>query len=129
MAILKVERLESKNFLVALINIITGFWAFADISYTFDPQSVFAIGMPVEAKVLLLVNILNPTLKTLEKFKAGALNWRDYLHSRNFRTNAISVVVVLIGLFVDQSTAAVAGVTLLNFWNVISHVNDDRDKQ
>lgn len=127
MAILKVERLESKNFLVALINIITGFWAFVDISYTFDPQSVFAIGMPVEAKVLLMVNVLNPTLKTLEKFKAGTLNWKDYLRSRNFRTNVISAAVVLIGVFVEQSTAAVIGVTLLNFWNVISHVNDDRN--
>lgn len=127
MAIFKIERLESKNFLVALINIITGFWAFVDISYTFDPQSVFAIGMPVEAKVLLLVNVLNPTLKTLEKFKAGTLNWKDYLRSRNFRTNVISAAVVLIGVFVEQPTAAVIGVTLLNFWNVISHVNDDRN--
>lgn len=129
MAILKIERLQSKNFLIGLINIVTGLWAFSDISYSFEPGAVFAVGMPIEAKVLLIVNILNPTLKTIEKYKGGTLNWRGYLRSRNFRTNVVSALVVLLGLFWEQTSAAVIGATLLNVWNVISHINDDGIKQ
>lgn len=120
------SRFNSQNFFIAVSNILVGFWAFNDIAYTFDVSAFFQGGVTIESKVLIILNLLNPVFKTIAKFQNKELVWKDFLKSRNFRTNAASALVLVLGIWLNADWAGLITATVFNAINIVSHVNDDK---
>lgn len=119
------EVLGSKNFLVTVLTIILGFITANEIQVQLTPEQI-ADGVIGEGflavTTFVLLNFFNVLTKVGAKFLDKTWSW-GFLKSKNFLTQVLSVLSILIGAYFDATVAGIVVAIIANIINLIAHLS------
>ena len=118
------EVLGSQNALVTFISIaLLGFTA-NDIAIEQTPEELidlFTGKTGVQIVMILFLNFFNPLSKLVQKVIKKEFNF-EFVTSRNFQTQVLSLITLIVSAFLDQALTGIVVTLVLQVWNLISHL-------
>lgn len=119
------EVLASKNFLVTLVTIVLGFITANEIQVQLTPEQVADGIMGKDFLAIasfVLLNFFNVLTKIGAKFLDKTWSWA-WLKSKNFLTQVLSVLSILVGAYFDATVAGIIVAVVANIINLITHLS------
>jgi len=118
------EVLSSQNAFVNLLSILLLAFSTNDIVIEQTPEelvNMFQGKTGVQIVMILFLNFFTPLSKLVQKLIKSEFSL-EFIKSRNFQTQLLSLITIIVGAFLSEPLTAVVVALVLQVWNLISHL-------
>ncbi len=118
------EVLSSQNAFVNLLSILLLAFSTNDIVIDQSPEelvSMFQGKTGVQIVMILFLNFFTPLSKLVQKLIKSEFSL-EFIKSRNFQTQLLSLITIIVGAFLSEPLTAVVVALVLQVWNLVSHL-------
>jgi hypothetical protein len=118
------EVLSSQNAFVNLLSILLLAFSTNDIVIEQTPEelvNMFQGKTGVQIVMILFLNFFTPLSKLVQKLIKSEFSL-EFIKSRNFQTQLLSLITIIVGAFLSEPLTAVVVALVLQVWNLVSHL-------
>jgi hypothetical protein len=118
------EVLGSQNAFVNLLSILLLVFSTNDIVIEQTPEelvNMFQGKTGVQIVMILFLNFFTPLSKLVQKLIKSEFSL-EFIKSRNFQTQLLSLITIIVGAFLSEPLTAVVVALVLQVWNLVSHL-------
>jgi hypothetical protein len=118
------EVLSSQNAFVNLLSILLLAFSTNDIVIEQTPEelvNMFQGKTGVQIVMILFLNFFTPLSKLVQKLIKSEFSL-EFIKSRNFQTQLLSLITIIVGAFLSEPLTAIVVALVLQVWNLVSHL-------